>query len=142
MRWMDIRTRIQVIIDQRRQQLTKERDEYKQKMHDTEAYWGFNGPYMRQEAAMERREKQLEELEDFEWQLKRITKHIEVTVYVFGCRECGAVCMTTKNPSSDWHECPTCRSMIRLEKLPSRRIKIAEDGSEWQEMIKEALKEI
>ena len=141
MRGMDIQTRIQGIIDQRRQQLTKERDEYKQKMRDTEAYWGLNGPYKRQEAAMECREKQLKELDDFEVQLKRTTKHIEPLVYIFACRECGAVCMTTKEPFSDWHECPTCRKMIRLENVPSRRIKIAEDGSGWQAMIKEALKE-
>lgn len=107
-------------------------------MHDTESYYGFNGPYMRQEAARDRRQEQLNELDDFEEQLRSTTKHIEVEAYFFGCHSCGCVCFTTKDPFSDWHECPTCRKMIKLDHIPRRKMKIADEGHVWQEALREA----
>lgn len=87
-------------------------------------------------------EQELEEIEDFERQLQKATKHIKATVYAFGCGKCGAVCMTTKTPFDDWHECPTCRQMINLRDVSSHTIEIAEDTAEaWQEMLKESLEE-
>lgn len=138
---MNLKDRIQLIIDQRRQQLEKERKEYYDKMHDTMQYYGCGGAYRRQEAAMQKREEQLEELDDFEKQLRRTTRHIEADIYVFGCQNCGAVTMTTRNPFDDWHECPTCRHMVYLQKVPRRTIRIAEDGGAWEEMLKTALNE-
>ena len=138
---MDIKNQIQRIIDKRRQKLTKERDEYEAKMRDTESYYGFGGPYMRQEAARDKRDKQLEELEDFEKQLKATTRHIETKLYVFGCRECGTVTLTTKQPLDAWHECPSCRQMIYLDKIKPQKILIAENEECWQEMLKESLEE-
>ena len=139
---MDIKNQIQRIIDKRKQKLTKEIDEYEAKMRDTESYYGFGGPYYRQEAAKERREQELEEIEDFERQLRKATKHIKATVYAFGCGKCGAVCMTTRTPFDDWHECPTCRQMIYLRNVSPRTIEIVEDTAEaWQEMLKESLEE-
>ncbi len=139
---MDIKNKIQRIIDKRKQKLMKEIDEYKMKMYDTELYYGFGGPYCRQEAAKERREQELEEIEDFERQLRKATKHIKATVYAFGCGKCGAVTMTTKKPFDDWHECPTCRQMINLRDVSSHTIEIAEDSAEaWQEMLKDSLEE-
>lgn len=88
------------------------------------------------------RKRELEELGDFERQLQRATKHIKATVYAFGCGKCGAVCMTTKAPFDDWHECPTCRQMINLRNVSSHTIEIAEDSTEaWQEMLKDSLEE-
>lgn len=114
----------------------------KMKMYDTELYYGFGGPYCRQEAAKERREQELEEIEDFERQLQKATKHIKTTVYAFGCNKCGAVCMTTRIPFDDWHECPTCRQMIYLRNISPHTIEITEDTTEaWQEMLKESLEE-
>lgn len=69
--------------------------------------------------------------EDKDWQW-------EATVYFFGCSKCGAVCMTTKQPFDDWHECPTCRQMINLHNAKSKTIRIADDGTAWLEMLKEA----
>lgn len=82
---MDIKNQIQRIIDKRKQKLVKEIDEYETKMRDTKSYYGLGGPYCRQEAAKERREQELEELKDFERQLRKATKHIKATVYAFGC---------------------------------------------------------
>ena len=139
---MNIKNQIQRIIDKRKQKLTKEIDEYEAKMRETESYYGFGGPYYRQEAAKERREQELEEIEDFERQLRKATKHIKATVYAFGCGKCGAVCMTTRTPFDDWHECPTCRQMIYLRNVSPHTIEIAEDTAEaWQEMLKESLEE-
>lgn len=136
---MDIKERVQKVIDKYRSHLIKERDEFEAKMRDTECVYGFGGPYMRQEAARDKRDKQLEELEDFEKQLKATTRHIETTLYVFGCRECGAVTMTTKQPPDAWHECPGCRQMIYLDGIKPRKILIAENEECWQEMLKESL---
>lgn len=139
---MDIKNRIQRIIDKRKQKLIKEIDEYETKMRETGSYYGFGGPYYRQEAAKERREQELEELKDFERQLRKATKHIKTTVYAFGCGKCGAVCMTTKALFDGWHECPTCRQMIKLRNVSSHTIEIAEDSTEaWQEMLKDSLEE-
>lgn len=141
MRGMNLKDRIQLIIDQRRQQLEKERDEYEKKMRDTMVCYGCGGAYGRQEAAMQKREEQLEELEDLEKQLRRTTRHIEANIYVFGCKNCGALTMTTREPFDDWHECPTCRHMVYLQKVPRTTIRIAEDGGVWEEMLKTALNE-
>lgn len=139
MRTISIRDKIQKVVDKEKERLTRERDMYRKKMDDTETCYGFGGPYRRQEMACERREAQLEELEEFEDQLKKATKHIKADVYVFGCRRCGAVCMTTKEPFDDWHECPTCRGMVHLQNVPRKTIRIAGDGTGWQDMLKKSL---
>ena len=45
MRGMNLKDRIQKVIDQRRKQLIKERDEYERKMHDTVSYYGLGGSF-------------------------------------------------------------------------------------------------
>lgn len=54
---MDIKERVQKVIDKYRSRLIKERDEFEAKMRDTEYVYGFGGPYMRQEAARDKRDK-------------------------------------------------------------------------------------
>ena len=66
MRAMNIKDRVASIIEHQRKVLQDEIQEYQQKLEDTMSFWGCGGPYRRQEAAIERREKQLEELDDFE----------------------------------------------------------------------------
>lgn len=138
---MDLKDRIQKVIDQRRATLLKERDKYEEKMRDTMSFYGVGGAYRRQEAARDKREEQLNELADFEKQLRNTTKHFEAAVYFFGCNKCGTVCMTTKLPFDDWHECPTCRQMIYLHNVRRKTIRIADDGQAWLEMLKEATEE-
>ena len=135
---MELKDRIQKVIDQRRATLLKERDKYEEKMRDTMSFYGVGGAYRRQEAARDKREEQLKELADFEKQLKNTTRHFEATVHFFGCNKCGSVCMTTKYPFDDWHECPTCRQMIYLHNVARKTIRIADDGAAWLEMLKEA----
>lgn len=138
---MNLKDRIQKVIDQRRATLLKERDKYEEKMRDTMSFYGVGGAYRRQEAARDKREEQLNELNDFEKQLESTTKHFETNVYFFGCNKCGTVCMTTKLPFDEWHECPTCRQMIYLHNVRRKAIRIADDGQAWIEMLKEATEE-
>ena len=137
----DIREQLQEKINRKRKKLEKEAKLYREKMKDTKVYYGFNGPYARQEAALERREQQLEELKDFENQLQNAKKHKKVRMYVFGCQSCRSTTMVTQQPFDDWHECPVCRNMIYLTKLKSVEIEITETESNWQEMLEASLKE-
>lgn len=130
---------MQRIIDDRRAQLEKERDKYRQKMHDTQYYYGCGGPYMRQEAAMEKREKELDELKRFEYQLRHTVKTKVVGLYVMGCRHCHSVFFSTQSPFNDWHECPACRGMNFITQVPRQDVEIVMDGSGWQEMLKAAV---
>ena len=136
----DIREQLQEKINKKRKKLERESELYREKMYDTQAFYGFGGPYVRQEAALERREQQLEELKDFENQLQNVKKHKKVRMYVFGCQSCRSTTMVTQQPFDDWHECPVCRNMIYLTKLKSVEVEIVENGSGWQEMLKESLK--
>lgn len=45
---MDLKDRIQKVIDQRRATLLKERDRYEEKMRDTMSFYGVGGAYRRQ----------------------------------------------------------------------------------------------
>lgn len=135
---MEIKERVGKIIDQKRTRLKKERAEYEQKLRDTRSYYGVGGPYRRQEAAIEARNQKLSELDDFEKQLNETTKHIKTRLWFFKCNSCGAICMTTLKPFSDWHECPTCRNMIYLNNIKDKVVRIADDGGIWFDLLKEA----
>lgn len=141
MRAMNIKDRVQAIIQHQRLTLQEEIDTYRKKMYDTESYWGFGGPYRRQEAAAEKREAQLKELDDFEEQLKHAKKHQDVRMYIFGCRSCGSITMTSRPPFDDWHECPVCRKMVHLRQLPSTDFQIADTGEAWMEQLRKLAQE-
>lgn len=141
MRAMNIKDRVAAIIQQQRRTLQAEIEMYRQKLYETESYWGCNGPYRRQEAAIEKREKQLEELDDFEMQLKRVEKHQNVSMYIFGCRSCGSITMVSQQPFDKWHECPVCRNMVYLEKLNLTDFQIVDTGTRWMQQLRELAKE-
>lgn len=141
MKAMNIKDRVQAIIQRQRLTLQEEIDTYRKKMYDTESYWGFGGPYSRQEAAAERREAQLKELDDFEEQLKHVKKHQNVSMYIFGCRNCGSITMTSVQPFDDWHECPACRQMVHLRQLPSTDFQIIDTGEVWMEQLRKLAQE-
>ena len=141
MRAMNIKKRVQRIIEQQRKRLLKEKEEYEQKLRDTMSYYGCGGPYRRQEAAIERREEQLEELNDFERQLNRTCRHITVDMYMMGCTSCGTVFMTAKQPFDGWHECPTCRRMIRCQDARRETIKLKDEEQSWTQILEEVIEE-
>lgn len=90
---------------------------------------------------VERRKKQLDELDDFAMQLNRAKKHETVRMWIFGCRSCGSITMVNRQPFDDWHECPVCRQMVHLNSLPSKEFEIVDTGETWQEQIKRAAEE-
>ncbi len=138
---MDIKGRVGRLIKKQREKLQKEIELYTEKRGDTEEVYGFGGAYARQQAAIEKRERQLQELDDFEAQLKHTEKHQEVTMYIFGCHSCGSVTMVSGQPFSDWHECPVCRSMVNLPSLKAKTFRIADTGEGWMEQLKALAKE-
>lgn len=139
MKKKELKERISTVIEERRKQLLKEIELFQAKVHDTESYWGFNGPYSRQAAALEKREKQLEELEDFAQQLRNTKKTRKVGMYVFGCHKCNSITMVSQPPFDDWHECPVCRNMVYLKNLPLVEFQIVDTGEEWTKLLREAV---
>ena len=133
-----IKSKMLKVLDRERKKTQEELDKYYHKMKETESYWGFNGPYARQEKANEKREQHLEEIERFEHQLESTVDTVAVRVYFFGCRGCGAVSFTTSSPVNDWHECPCCRKMIFTNNAKSAEIQVVDDGSMWTDMLKKA----
>lgn len=121
-----IKELISQILTDRKEQLRKEIGIFEEKMHDTSSYYGTGGAYRRQEKAKEDREAQLEELEEFEYQLKHTKPVKKLTVYAFGCHKCGSACMSTSKPFDSWHECPVCRQMVFLQDVPSMELEVTE----------------
>ena len=138
---MDTKGRVGRLIQKQREKLQEEIERYTEKRDGTEEAYGFGGAYSRQQAAIEKRERQLQELDDFEAQLKHTEKHQEVTMYIFGCHSCGSVTMVSGQPFSDWHECPVCRSMVNLPSLKAKTFRIADTGEGWMEQLKALAKE-
>lgn len=113
MKRQDIRELIQALIAQRRKSIAAEIRDWNEKIRGTMSYYGCGGAYERQVRAKEKRERELEDLNRFEHQLLWKTVDIDhVRVYTWYCRECGAVTMTTRFTSGDWHECGSCRHML------------------------------
>ena len=81
MKRQSITERVRGILKARKEQLEKEIKYWRHKMNDTESFWGMGGPYRRQEQALEAREAELEELEEFERQLGRYTPKKEISMY-------------------------------------------------------------
>ena len=136
-----INERVALLIEKEKSRLEAEKKVFRRRLYDTEYDYGYgNRQYFKIEKALKRREEKLEELTDFENQFKQVKRHITVSMYVIGCRECNTVFMTVKKPISDWHECPTCRNMIYIANPKEYVLSVVNDGQFWTEMVKEALK--
>lgn len=126
---MTVKEKIQAVITKERQRLEKEIKSWNQKLHETEVYYGANGPYYRQLAAKEKRERQLDELKDLEEQLVKTVTHKELTPYILYCKHCGAVSMTFSQPHMDYADCPCCRHSIYTLGIERTRLSVVDDGS-------------
>ena len=129
------------VIAERRQKLQAEIELYEQKMYETMECYGFGGAYYRQEAAAEKRKKQIEELDNFEYQMNHTVKFEEITVYPLYCNGCGTVIMCSTQPIGEWHECPCCKKMIYENTFRSKALKVAHDGHSFMRAFKEELRE-
>lgn len=137
MKRQPIHKRVNQIIEDRRAQLQKEIEEWRDKLRGTEEFWGYNGPYMQQAAALERRQKELDELEEYARQLGKYIPFKEVSVSVLFCRDCGNLILNSHSPTGKWAECPSCKHMIYCENPTRKTFRIEEDGQEWLEAFKE-----
>lgn len=141
MKRQTITDRVRQILRARKAQLEKEIQEWKHKMCDTESYWGFGGPYKRQEEALGRREKELEELEEFERQLGQYTPHKEISMYAVYCRNCGTIAMSSQQLTGEWHECPCCKKMIYDNNPERKTFRIEDEGQLWLKAFSERNRE-
>lgn len=125
---MTVKEKIQAVITKERTRLKREIKSWDQKLHETELYYGANGPYHRQLAAKERREQQLDELKDLENQLQKAVKHREIAPYILQCKHCGAVIMTFSQPSMEYADCPCCKHLIYTVGMERSRLSVADDN--------------
>ena len=131
MKRQSVSERIRGILNARKKQLEKEICEWQRKMDDTESYWGFGGPYRRQEQALDVRKKELYELEEFERQMGAYTPYIEVEMYGVYCRNCGNVVLSRAQPIGEWHECPSCKKMIYDNNPERKKFRVEDEGQFW-----------
>lgn len=133
---MDVKARMQKLIEKSREKLIKERDEYKEKMQASEYLYGIGGgAYNRQEKAMERRQQQLKELDDFEQQLLSVSKHVEIRVYAYRCAECNRIYLATI-PAVKNIECERCGGEL-WQSGHGNIIQVVDNGAAWLEAVKE-----
>lgn len=141
MKRQSITERVRGILKARKEQLEKEIKYWRHKMNDTESFWGMGGPYRRQEQALEAREAELEELEEFERQLGRYIPKKEISMYGLYCRNCGTITLISTQPTREWHECPACKKMI-YENNPERKtFRIEDEGQLWLKAFEERKRE-
>ena len=132
-----IKERIRNICTRERNRLTRELEGLKKNLSDTMDVYGHGGACFRQEKAIEKREDMIQEIDDFEMQLRRQPRIIPARMYVYSCRNCGTVIMTSRQPTSEWHECPACRKMIRPGSIQSLDFHIADTGELWENTLEE-----
>lgn len=132
-----IKARIRNICTRERNRLKREIEGLKKNLGDTMDVYGVGGAYSRQQKAIEKREAEIREIDDFERQLNSQQRLIPASMYVYGCRSCGAVVMTSAQPTDDWHECPACRKMNRPGRLEKKDFQIADEGKSWMDYIRE-----
>ena len=132
-----LKDRLRNICVRERKRIKKEIAELADHLRDTNSIFGCGGAYSRQENAIFKREEMLQEIDDFERQLNSQQRLIPASMYVYGCRSCGAVVMTSAQPTDDWHECPACRKMNRPGRLEKKDFQIADEGKSWMDYIRE-----
>ena len=132
-----LKDRLRNICARERKRIKKEIAELSDHLLETRSMFGVGGAYSRQENAIFKREEMLHEIDDFERQLNSQQRLIPARMYVYGCRSCGTVIMTSEKPTDDWHECPACRKMNRPGRLEKKDFQIADKGESWMDYIRE-----
>lgn len=95
--------------------ISKLKDEIKvskEKQWEAEDLYGFGGSYIRREHAVEKREKEIERLEQFVNQIRLPIITTEMRYSVLYCNHCHSEILTQGNIYGEWHECPVCKKMI------------------------------
>lgn len=114
----EIRKRIDRIIDNETNLTNKELEEFTQKQHAEESYWGVGGNYRRYEACIDRRKEHLEELQIIKKQARAGLQHTEtLRLYPWACPTCEMVVYLTDQRSrrgfgSEIIDCPICQRTL------------------------------
>lgn len=117
----EIVRRINRIIDIEVGITKRERDEFEEKKHGEESYWGLGGNTRRYEKCVEAREEHLEQLEALRKQSTHgIQETEELRLYPFWCPSCQTMIYLSDSKSrhtgegSDIVDCPVCmRTLFR-----------------------------
>ena len=107
--------RARELADKRISRLEKETEILIQKQKETEYNYGLEGAYRRQEKAIEHREQEIKQLEDFKKQCMQPLKTENITLYALYCKECKTTTYVPANvrvPEGRIHDCPVCRKTI------------------------------
>jgi len=98
----------------------RERDEFKQKKHDEESYYGIGGNYSRYEKCQQKREDHLRELKRLEKNLETYRPTDELKLYPWFCPTCRMRIFLESSASRGVNEvvdCPVCsRTIFRAAK--------------------------
>lgn len=119
-------TNLQIIIERMRRVLRiekditeRERDQFEEKKHDEESYWGVGGNYCRYEKCVDQREAHLEELEALDKLIRDGAQPTEkLQLYPWYCPTCQDLiylndsrCRRT-NTGTDIIDCPICQRTL------------------------------
>lgn len=115
-----IRERIRRVLRIEQSITERERDEFRQKKHDEEAYWGVGGNYSRFEKCQKKREEHLQELRQLERNLESYRPTETLTLYPWHCPTCRMTVYLDSSASRNHNEivdCPVCnRTLYRAAK--------------------------
>ena len=111
-----IKARIAAVIDREIARAQKEIEEFEQKIHDNEDWYGLGGWYTQFNKAKERREKHIEDLEALKMTQARTVKLETLKLYPWYCPSCQEVIYTTdsrpKHFANGTIDCPRCERPI------------------------------
>lgn len=130
MRVKPIKELILGIIEDRKRKLNAEIEDLRRRQREDEYVFGCGGAYRRKEAAIARREEQLEELEYTRMQVKGLVELKEEFYYKLYCKECGNTFTSKQKPSGDYHECPACKRAF-YDNTPQQYKRLA-GREDWQ----------
>ena len=141
-RYEKVRQRIKGIITDNINVLDKEIEEFEHKLEDTQEYYGFNGPYYRQEQALGKRLRDKEALEDLLNDSNKITvRTADLRLNYLTCKHCGAIVFTTEAVPRGYHECPVCGHQIYSDSSYKAVLEVTESTNSFLKQIKEKLTE-
>jgi formylmethanofuran dehydrogenase subunit E len=99
-------------IDIRIIKLKRNISEIRKQQREDEFIYGFGGAYSRREKAINKREREIINLKEFEKQIKKPVIATEIIFSAVYCKECHSEILTKGIIREGWHECPVCQKMI------------------------------
>ena len=110
-----IKERIRRVIRTEMEITERERDEFRQKKHDEESYWGCGGNYRRYENCEAKREKHLNDLRKLEKGVEAYRPTEEMKLWPFYCPACQVTTYLNSSQSRqrrDIIDCPLCNKTL------------------------------